>query len=915
MTSDRQNSVTAFGNIDFIIRSKLYRPPISRDHVHRSALLDRLDTHQQQPLTLVSAPAGYGKSTLVSCWLGGCNTASAWISLDGNDSQMRLFLSYVITAIRDIFPAACRQTMAMLESPHLPPVTVLTGNLLNELAMLDRPFILVLDDYHFLREQAIHQLLTRILEHPPRCMHLVIISRHDPPLPLTSLRAKGKLLEIRSQDLRFSRTETKLFLEYISGKDVDTSLAIRLEKKTEGWVTGLRLAALATTQRQAGAGAETGPLDDNRDVLDYTTEIILQQPMIVQEYLLKTAILERFCAPLCEAVCLWDKGPGQAGMNGEHFLDLLERTNLFVISLDEAGQWLRYHHLFQAALKRLLTKRFDAEAIDKLHLLASHWLAKNGYIEEALTHAFEGKEPETAAMLCGQHRHRMMNRGQWHHLGRWLDWFSTDFINTHPDLLLAKAWRYQRQADFARLFAILEQLENRVAAGDKEYTVGSIFWGELQTLRSFQHLIAVHLEQAENAAREALNLVPTEYHSVYGFATIVLATSLQMRGNPEQARAVIYAALQMEECVNPGLRIMLQAAHCLLYWLTADLTNLEKAANQLLDLGQKHGQPESVANGSFFLGALCYLRNDLTQAENILTQVAGEYAISSIANYCESVFLLSMTLQATGRQQEARAVITKATDFLLEIGNTDLHALCEVFQAELALRQGCVSEAYDRLGHLPPLPSTPVLRYYVPQLTLPRILVKMGSPASLLRAATILGDLYAFFLSIHATRTLTDILILQALLHAAGEQEANALKKLTEALALAEPGRCLRPFLDAGPEVAGLLSRLLQQQPVDNFAQQVYAVFEKESSYILLPHTTGKRVHSPMEIEEFSIPLSSREIEVLKLLHRGASNHEIAETLYISPETVKRHLSTIYRKLRVKNRQLAVIRGKSLGVL
>ena len=326
------------GEIDteLIIRTKLHRPPVSRDHLHRDHLLDRLNQHQHRPLALVSAPAGYGKSTLVSCWLEACDVPSAWVSLDEDDNDLGLFLSYFVSAIQRIFPATCGATLSMLKVAHLPPVSVLARSLINELDQIEKEFILVLDDYHLIRDKSVHGLVTKLLEHPSAFMHLVLIGRRDPPLPLTALRAKGQMVEIRTQDLRFSLDETVTFLQQMTGAPIDNAAAAILEKKTEGWVTGLRLAALSLNHRKDIKGILTGLPVENRYVMDYVvTEILSQHPPAVQEYLLKISVLSRFCAPLCDAVCHSDAESGGSGLDGREFLELLENANLFVIPLDD----------------------------------------------------------------------------------------------------------------------------------------------------------------------------------------------------------------------------------------------------------------------------------------------------------------------------------------------------------------------------------------------------------------------------------------------------------------------------------------------------------------------------------------------------------------------------------------------------
>ena len=775
-----------------IIRTKLHRPLIYRDHLHRGHLLDRLNQGRHRPLALVSAPAGYGKSTLVSCWLEDRDVPSAWVSLDEDDNDLGLFLSYFVSAIQRIFPATCGTTLSMLNAAHLPPVSVLARILINELDQIEKEFILALDDYHLIRDKSVHGLIAKLLDHPSAFMHLVLIGRRDPPLPLTALRAKGQMVEIRTQDLRFSLDETFAFLQQMTGAPIDNAVAAILEKKTEGWVTGLRLAVLSLSHRKDLKDIVAGLSVENRYVMDYiVTEILSHHPPAVQEYLLKTSVLSRFCVPLCDAVCCSDTDSGGCDLNGCEFLELLENANLFVIPLDDEREWFRYHHLFQTLLKRQLKERLNSEEIVKLHELASAWFAENGCIEEALAHAHESGDKEAAARLVKDHRHDVMNREQWHLLNRWLQGFSPDFIQEHPDLLLAKAWVVQRQARYSELFAILDGIERILPTINPQSTDGSIFWGELQALKSFQYYSTSWGELSETAARAALNNLPTWYYSARGLSLLILSAAHQMQGDPGQARRVVLEALQQEAASVTVYKTGLLAALCFTNWIAADLNSLKQTAAQLMKHGHKYDLPESIVLGRFFTGILHYQRNELDLAERFLAPVVGspgggEMVVPTVVTYCQSSFALSLTYQAMGRAKDASQIIESVIGYMLETGNADLLELCQVFRADLALRQERVAEAVFWARKYTPTPLAPAYRFYTPQLTLPKVLLAERTSKSLSEAGRLLSQMYDYYASIHSTRVLIDVLILQALLHVTQDDESQALEKL---MADACPGR------------------------------------------------------------------------------------------------------------------------------
>ena len=905
-----------------ILRTKLHRPPIGATHLHRDHLLDRLSQARHRPLTLVSAPAGYGKSTLVSCWLEACDVPGAWVSLDRDDSDPRIFLSYFVTAIQSLFPATCTETLSMLGIDPLPPVSELSRRLSNELDRIEKAFILVLDDFHLIQDKIIHALVAELLNHPSAYMHLVLIARRDPPLPLTALRAKGQMIEMRTRDLRFSLEETLAFLQQTTGAPVDSADAAILEEKTEGWVTGLRLAALSMRGHKDLKRSLSGLPVQNRYVMDYViTEILSHQPPALQACMLKSSVLNRFCAPLCDAVCCSDRDPGECAPSGSELLEHLENANLFVIPLDDERKWLRYHHLFQTLLQHQLKKQLNAKEIDRLHKRAIAWFADNGYIEEALSHAHEIGDKEAAARLVKQHRHDMMNQEQWHRLNRWLQRFPADFIQQHPDLLLAKAWSYQRQARYSELFAILDGLEPTESISNNKPTDDGIFWGEVQALKSFQYYATARGELSETAAREALNRLPVRCYSVRGMALIMLSGALQMQGNQVQARQVVVDALKQEEGLIAISKSVLLISLCYIDWIATDLTRLKQTADQLLKHGQKNDLPESIVLGRFFTGIRHYQHNDLDQAERNLalvvgTTTTGKLIVPTVVTYCQSSFALALTYQAMGRAKEASRVIESAIAYMLETGNADLLELCQVFRSDLALRQGRVAEADLWARNTTPPPLAPAYRFFTPPLTLPKVLLARRTAKSLSEAEALLCRMHDYYASIHSTRVLIDVLVLQARVHAARGDASQALEKLAEALALAEPGGFIRPFLDQGPEVADLLDRLVKQNPALPYARQILAAFGSGKAESFSRRSDDRdRSRSSLPGDPLIEPLTNREIEVLRMLAKGLSNQEIANSLFISPETVKRHLSNTYSKLAVKNRNQAVMVSRSIGIL
>ena len=420
-----------------LLNTKLHRSRVAADLVYRPRLKELLNNGLDRPLILVSAPAGFGKSTLLSDWLETCELPHGWISLDEADNDLGLFLAYFLAAVQSIFPDALAQTHAFLSSINLPAAAVIAGSLSNELDKLGNDFILVLDDYHVIREQSIHELLSLLLQHPPKGLHLVIATRHDPPLPLGMLRARAQIAEVRGQDLRFSLPEVARFVQQALGAPlVDEAVAV-LAEKTEGWAAGLRLAMLSLRRSGDVDSHLAGLHAENRYVIDYLlSEVLSHVPPDVENFLLKTSILEQMCNSLCREVV----GADDAEHEPQSYLAWLEQASMFTIAMDSRGEWYRYHHLFRELLLDQLTRQATPDEITRLHNRASGWFARHGHLEEALRHALHGRDIPAAVRLLAERRHGLMDSEQWQFLERCYRMFPAEAVADYPDLLLTGAW-------------------------------------------------------------------------------------------------------------------------------------------------------------------------------------------------------------------------------------------------------------------------------------------------------------------------------------------------------------------------------------------------------------------------------------------------------------------------------------------
>ena len=873
---------------------------ISRHH-----LLARLNAGLTCKLILICAPPGFGKSTLVGEWLRQLDHSVAWLSLDEGDNDPVTFMTYAVAALQRL-DARLGQTLAdLLEAPEMPAVEVLLTSLLNHIAAAAVPLIWVLDDYHVIANQDIHQTCRFLLDHCPPNLHLVLISRSYPALALPRLHARAQLLLLQAADLCFNLAETTDFFNQQMGLDLSAEELAVLEQRTEGWIAGLRLAALSlqslpAAHRHAFVMAFNG---DHRHVMDYLLEEVLQrQAPAMQELLLQTSILQRICGPLVEAVT----GLADPQCNGQACLERLERINLFTMPLDEQRQWYRYHNLFRQVLHCRLQRQCRPDQIAALHLKASAWFARNGLLEPALEHALSADDMTIAVDLMEQCRRDLMNREQWLHLERHLRLFPVQVYDTHPALILARAWLAQSQGRLDSVQSLLERAaEALVAPASLDPAVVRRMHGELDALRSRQRYQAAAGQEAANRARQALETVPGDWRYVRSCAWIRLAGAYQMTGELNDCYAAMVNGRQEARRYPDTSYVYVLREHCALYWMAAELDHLLETATQLLDLGREFNLPETRGWAHYWLGSVYYQRNHLTEAERCFGAVVEHRHLAHVTCVTHSVFGLALTYQAQGLVQQASAAAQLTTECLMEQRNPALTRCVQTFQAELALIQGDLATAGRWLvtvGLHSPL--TPQPEFYTSYLTLPKILLAQNTPASRQRALTALTRQCDFFQATHNQRCLIDTLVLLALLFYAEDDVQAAGRAVEQALVLGQAGGFVRAFLDAGERMTQLLGRLSAGRPrVQQFIGELLSLRAQ--------HETVLPSAAPGPVPE---PLSERELTVLRLLDSELSGPELAARLFISVNTLKTHLKRIYEKLGARSRYEAVVRAQELGL-
>jgi LuxR family maltose regulon positive regulatory protein len=855
-------------------------------------------------LTFILAPAGYGKTTLLSVWLENCHTPTAWLALDEHDNDLAVFVTGLAEALHSVFPADLHNTLTALNGITLPPPEVLARTLLNDLVLLQQDFILVLDDYHVILNRAIHDLMSELVSHPPHTMHLVIASRYDPPFLLAGLRARGHVTELRGGDLRFTPQEAGQFLAQTMALTLDEQTIAALAAKTEGWPAGLRLAALSLRQQQPLALLMPDSLGHNLYIMEYlAAEVLSQLPISVQEFLIKCSILDQLCRPLCEAVT----GMVDLTFNNQPILEWLERADFFLAAVDDQRHWYRCHQLFRQLLRDRLEEQYAPAEIAAWQLRASAWFADNGYLDEALHLALAGNDLAAAVHIIAQHRQDLMNRGQWQCADRWLHLFPREVIDEQPHLLLLEVWlKFTRQQLGEAAAVLLDRVEALLPGLSPG--IGVPLQGEVKCLRSGLLYWSGDFAHSITAAQQALEELPPQCRYLRGYARVFLSGGYVASGDLTRAFATLYAPGEPDQ--GRDYQQFLIGLACFIHWITADLAGLGQAARQVLVDDTPADRAAIVTWQQFYLGAYYYQHNELANAEKYLEPLVAQPYFAQANCFLNSAVLLARIRQRQGQPEAAQQIAQFMTSFALETNSQVVLLGARAFQAELAWRQGRLAEAGQWAAQWGTFGRVILTFPFAPPLVLARILIAQDTPTSRQQARELLTEMDDYYGSIHFTTIRISVLALLAMLHSAEDDEQQALATLSRSIALAEPGGFIRLFVDLGTPLQPLLQKLMQRGVSPRYLADLLAAFEAE----VAPSVTAQLPHTE-PVSSGSKLLTNREQDVLELLAKRYTDKEIAEALVISPKTVSNHIEHLSDKFGVHGRRAIVAAAKEQGLL
>jgi LuxR family maltose regulon positive regulatory protein len=914
-----------------LLTTKLYMPPPSPRLVPRPHLIQQLEEglHLGHRLTLVSAPAGFGKTTLLSAWLHQVDRPVAWLSLDEGDNDLAQFLAYLVAAVQGIDPDIGQTAEAMLRAPQPLPLEPLLTSLVNYIAATPEPFIFVLDDYHVIESPSIHQAVAFLLDHlppppgglvPSGGMHLVIATRADPPLPIPRLRARGQLTELHVADLRFSPDEALSFLNEVMGLSLTTGQIAALERRTEGWVTGLQLAALSLRGRDDAPAFIDAFTGSHRYVLDYLTEEVLnRQSEQVRAFLLQTSILDRLTGPLCDAVRFGGaKSPsssereassGGTAVTGQtdsrRFLEALEAANLFTIPMDEERRWYRYHRLFADLLRQRLLRE-SAELAPELHRRAGEWCEQNGLIPEAVSHALASGDQEQAADLIEWTAWTTLMRGEIRTLRGWLDRLPDELMHSRPQLGALYVWALALSGES-------ESIEPFLQSVDVEQVPG-----EVAAVRAYVAGLHDEMPQATELAHQVFEHLPESKWFSRGIAAVILGMAPLTSGDPAGAIQALTEAVRLSQAA--GRTYLALVAMALLgeaLQMQGRLFESAETQRQALQLAWEEGDRPVPFVGLAHVGlsGLLYEWDDLDGA---MRHAERGIELSKLGGLVEAIpagcWVLARVHLAQGHPDRTARLIQETEEAALKYGNDYVMARAAALRMRLWMaHRDRVPPAHWR-RHLPCADGgTDYLRELVHLATVRELMASAQATvpaqrARVRRALQLLEQQHQAAMAAGRVENDIEILVLQALAFQVEGDADQALSALEQALSLAEPEGYLRTFVDEGEPMARLLRRALQQGIAPGYVSRLLAAFG-ESAALASP-VAQSLVDQPL-VE----PLTGRELEVLRLIAAGLANREIAQELVVAVSTVKTHINHIYGKLDAKSRTQAVAKAQALDLL
>ena len=891
----------------FVAKSKLYKPGLRPEFVKRYVLIERMETNFSCPITLVSASTGCGKSITVSQWLEAKGHNYGWLSLGEEHNNIQVFLTYIVTLLKEHRPQRALHLETLLGESDLPS-HVVSALLINDLDELVDPFVLVLDDYHVIREKKIHDIIQGILEFPPEKLHLVILTRRDPPFKMARLRAQKKLLEIRMKELAFTDDEVKRLRSKIASKITDEQIE-GLIQSTEGWITGITVGLMGLHEGIAFEKILASLTNSNSIISDLFDEVVYTGlPLKIQKYLVLTSLLDKFSLELIRTMVasIADSDLSQNGC--KEFIRLSIERNFFLMPLDSTGEWYRYHHLFKSQLNSRTGRYFSKEVVERLYKAASGWFEENNMFEDALINAIRSGDIPFAVPVFNRHRIELFNRDQIHRLNRFIALFPAQARSNYLEIVLSSAMLQNYYANFSDMAKSIRRAEELYKALDPHKPYERKLLGEIHCLKDIMSFKSGDMEQTLFHAEKALELLPADEPYFQRESSVAYYTmALYRKGAKHKALQKVDSEFKKLASANPYYKMRWLQARCLIHFLEGNTDLMRTDGDVLKTLTAPDLFPGAWVMGAYSLTASQYMSNRLdkigTSHEEVKIHRYKGWPLWIMHHY----FMKCLSDLALGRWEELDREIVQCEILADELGLESIKGLVKAFQVELFLRKGDIDSAVAVSPFANYNVETSFCFYYIPELTQVKLLIQTHMEE---KGKKLLQNLILSAREFHNYNLLIQGLGLQAIIYAGESQYEKAKTPLYEALTLSKDLNHKRTFLDLGNAVIPLLKEIGEAQAENLQVPDLLQAFEEEKRYSL-ENGSDKIIKSDKRISD----LSKRELEILSLVSQGAKNGEIAEELFLSLDTVKKHLYRAYQKLYVSNRMAAVRRVKELELL
>lgn len=884
-----------------LLESKFFIPGQPKWLVPRLRLQSALDNEAvRHKLILISAPAGYGKTTFLAEWARASSLPVAWLSIDGDEDHAESFLRYLLAAWEKVQPDIIETHLGILLGSQMPDIKAVQSAFINAANKAPDHIVFVLDDYHLIEDSGVHDTVTFLLDHLPTKLHFILTSRSDPPLPLARYRARGQLLELRSEDLRFSLEEASDFLNRAMSIELPGEEIQRLQDQIEGWAAGLLLAALSLRHRNPTIPVTAMISGRHRFIADYLSQDVLDLlPADVRGFIVRTSLLERLCAPLCEAVI------GTTG--GQRMLEHLERQNLFVQALDEERIWFRFHPLFADFLQSELDRQ-HADEVPGLHRQAAAWYAAHDLPEQAFRHAVAGDDVDLVIEILDKYFNAKLNGGELKVVENWVNSLPTAWSAAYPALDLMRAGLLAYTGAFEACVRLIDDIEQRLAGMESEDTHWQL--AKVLAVRCFIACTQNDLARAETYADRALRELPDKdvgfRPGIYG----ALGDTYRRNGRWEEAKECYLTALEVTN--SPSVRLF--SAH--VFGALADLELRQgrlhnaagywrKALAAIRDR-ENWGRLDLPAIGWIYIrmGELLYEWNQLAEAWDHVSRGLRHAELGGDVRALIAGYLIAARIKLTEGEVETAAEYLERVHPLVEQTQfPEWTSQYERFRLDLWLTQDRLRAAFnwsDEMLRRPEFEERP--ESVVAQLAMARVLILKGDAPSLTKTQALIERLLQTAEEEGQMRVTIEALALKALVDRRRGDQASALISLEHALRLAEPEGYVRLFADLGLPLGRLLQEIRSRKVMPDFTDRLLAAFGREA--VMAPAGAALPEH-----------LTEREMEVLRLLAAGLTNREIAEQLIVSPETVKKHTANIYGKLAASNRSQAVAMAREWDLL